>query len=179
MSAGAIHRISGPEVRPTLIANRGTRGFSLVELMVVVAIVVTVACISLPIINTTLTNMRLGSAASSLAGAIQTTRYQAISIGCPFTLSVMPLSNSYQVATEPVSGIPPACGTAYVNGGLIPFSSSDISVNSSQTLVLNPSGTVTTVGSTLPASFTIILSNGAATKTVKVSGVGNVKVTAP
>jgi prepilin-type N-terminal cleavage/methylation domain-containing protein len=193
METTEVPATSGPMTHPLKVAGRCTKGFTLVELLIVVGIVAIVFSTALPIITTTITSMHLGSAASSLAGAIQSTRYQAISIGCPYTLTVLPASNSYQLATEPVSGTPPSCGTTYVNvnPGIsgtscgacpIPFASADISTTFNTPILLNPSGTVAAVGSsTVPASFSIVLAmaGSAATKTVSVTGVGNVKVSSP
>jgi len=155
----------------------------MIELLVVVAIVLIVFGFSIPIITTSLNNMHLGSAASSLSGAIQSTRYLAISVGCPYQFTVVPASNSYQLATEVVSGNPPACASTYTNvGSPIPFANSDVTITATTTFLLNPSGTVSTVATpTVPVypSISIVLAHGATTKTVWVTGVGNVKVTAP
>lgn len=175
------HRAGSVAPRIPVSGNRA-KGFSLVEVTLVVAVAAILMATAFPIMNTTMTSMHLGSAASSLAGAIQNTRYLAISVGCPYTLTVVPSQNSYQLATEPISGTPPACGASFVNtGSPIPFASSDISTTFSTPVLLNPSGTVTAVGSTVPTSFSIPLTSyhSAATKHVTVTGVGDVKVTAP
>jgi Tfp pilus assembly protein FimT len=155
----------------------------MIELLVVVTIVMIVLGISLPIITTSLNNMHLGSAARSLSGAIQSTRYLAISVGCPYQFTVLPASNSYQLATEAVSGNPPACASTYTNvGSPIPFANSDVTITATTTFLLNPSGTVSAVATpTAPVypAIGIVLAHGATTKTVMVTGVGNVKVTAP
>ncbi len=183
------HR-TGSIARLLHVPGDRAKGFSLVEVTLVVALAAILMAAAFPIMNTTITSMHLGSAASSLAGAIQDTRYMAISLGCPFTLTVLPSSNSYQLQTEPISGNPPSCGSTFVNVGTpvanpntgpIPFASSDISTTFSSTLLFNPSGTVTAAGSTIPASFSITLAsqNSTATKTVLVTGVGDVKVHTP
>jgi prepilin-type N-terminal cleavage/methylation domain-containing protein len=170
-------------IAPSLkVSGHRAKGFSLIEVTLTVGIAAILMAIAFPIMNTTMTSMHLGSAASSLAGAIQDTRYMAISLGCPYTLTVLPSQNSYQLATEPISGNPPACGASFVNtGSPVPFASSDISTAFNTPFLLNPSGTVTAVGSTVPTSFSITLAsqNSAATKTVMVTGVGDVKVHAP
>jgi Tfp pilus assembly protein FimT len=161
----------------------------MVELLVVLAIVGVVLAISLPNITRSISNAHLISAASSLAGAIQGARYQAISTGCPVNIAVA--TGTYQLSAEQVTGTPPACGTAFVNTGgygttgstgPIPYASSEIVLSTNATLQLNPSGTVTLVGNSAPANFSLVLSiggattNGAPIKTISVSGVGNVKV---
>jgi Tfp pilus assembly protein FimT len=155
----------------------------LIELLIVVAIATVLTAGAIPIVSTTMSNMHLGSAASSLSGAIQSARYQAIATGCPIQIAVS--SGTYQLSNEPVivTGTPPvpACSTTYSSlGGAVPYSSPDISLSpdTTQTLQLNPSGTITAVGSLAAQNFTLVLalSNSSATKTVTVSGVGNVKV---
>jgi prepilin-type N-terminal cleavage/methylation domain-containing protein len=159
------------------------RGFSLIEIMMVMAISLIVLKMSLPMINSTIISFRLGSAASSLAGAIQSYRYKAISVGCPISIAVS--SQTFQIAAESLTTTaPPTCSTTFTNdvAGATQYSTSDISLNAPVTLFLNPNGTLTTsAASIVPANFSLILSpsNGASTKTVTVSGVGNVKITAP
>jgi type IV fimbrial biogenesis protein FimT len=156
-------------------------GFTLPELLVVLAIVGVILAISIPSITLSITNMHLGSAASSLAGAIQSARYQAISTGCPYNIAIT--SVTYQLSAEAVTGNPPTCAATFSNVGVpVPYSSSEIVLSTNVTLQFNPSGTVTTVGSTVPTNFALVLSiggytaHGAPTKTINVSGVGNVKV---
>ena len=161
------------------------RGFKLLELMVVVAIAGIISAMALPSISMTLTNMHLYSSASTIAGIIQSTRYQALSSGCPFEVVLTPSTNSYQIETEQVitsGSAPPYCntttvaatGTAYSyfcgnahssTACAIPFATSDVAftvaVNGTQTatpvLVLNPSGTVSNTSTvTSPATFTIV-----------------------
>jgi len=155
-------------------------GFTLLELMLVVAVALVMLKISLPVINTSLSNLYLGSAASSLAGAIQSARFQAISLGCPVQIAVS--STTYQISAESITGSPPTCTTTFSNvGSAVQFASSQISLSPSTTLQLNPNGTVTAAGGTIPTNFSLVLSQlkGTQTKTVRVSGVGYVKVTAP
>ena len=176
---------SPPQERQIARGPGSSRGFSLIELMVVVAIVLVMLKISMPIVNSSMRAMHLGSAASSLAAGIQNARYQAISNGCPMSITVS--TGSYQLAAESITGTPPTCTTTFVNVpgdmGLIQYATSDISLTSgTTTLYLNPNGTVTTVATGgVPTNFSLVLTpaNGTATKTVNVSGVGNVKVTAP
>jgi prepilin-type N-terminal cleavage/methylation domain-containing protein len=180
-----LRTLSPPGIRQVVRGSGSSGGFSLIELMVVVAIVLVMLKISMPIINSTMSAMHLGSAASSLAAGIQSARYQAISNGCP--MSITASTGSYQLAAESIAGTPPTCTTTFVNVpgdmGLVQYATSDISLTSgTTTLYLNPNGTVTAIATGgVPTSFGLVLkpSNGTATKTVNVSGVGNVKVTAP
>lgn len=55
-----------------------TRGFSLVELMIVVAIILVVSAMALPSMARGITTIRLRGAASTIAGMIQKTRIEAV-----------------------------------------------------------------------------------------------------
>ena len=158
--------------------RRDCRGWTLLELMVVVAILGVLVKISLPTIQNTILAYRLGAAASSVASAIQKTRYQAIMTGCSYTIAFTSGSTTYQVQSQAISGTPPACAGSFTNvGAAIPWTTGGgISLNPSTTLQFNPNGIVTATTGTL----SLTLSNGSAsTRTITVSGVGNVKVTSP
>ncbi len=163
------------------------------ELLVVVAIIGLMFKIAMPRIQNTLLNYRLGAAAASVAGAIQQTRYQAIMNGCYYTIAFTAGSTTYQVQTQAISGTPPVCATNadtspnFTNVGVaIPWTTGGgVSVLSSTTLQFSasgivgppPGGTAQLVPCAPNCSFQ--LSNGNATRTVTISGVGNVKVTSP
>jgi len=116
----------------------------------------------------------LKAAVAAVSGAIQSTRYNTIMQGCPYTLAFNQSLTSYQVASEPLTGSPPACSATFSNvGGAIPWSSTgDVTMNPSTTLQFSPNGTVTATTGSL--SFT--LTNGTSTETITVSGAGNVDV---
>jgi len=149
----------------------------MIEMLVTVGVILVISAIAIPIIMGTLLNMRLNAAATAAAGAIQTTRFQAIQTGCAYTIAFNQSTATYQVAAYQLTGAPPACANSLTNvGGLIPWSGAqDVTLNASSTLQLNPNGTVSATVGTLALRF----SNGKATKTVTVSGVGNVLVTSP
>jgi Tfp pilus assembly protein FimT len=190
MNASHIHEVSGRRSAHT-VSRSSASGFTIVELVIVLLIAMVIMATAIPVINTTLYNMHLGSAASSLASAIQSTRYQAISTGCPYQLTLLPASNSYQLATEVITGNPPTCDTTYTNTGPnnnpapVSFASSDVTISTTTacpntSFLLNPSGTISAVNTpTIASSFCIVLAHGVTTKTVTVTGVGNVKVTSP
>ncbi len=55
-----------------------TAGFSLVELMVALAIITIMTAVAVPSISTAISHAKLRGAASSLAGLMQSTRFQAV-----------------------------------------------------------------------------------------------------
>ncbi len=158
------------------ITQRGdAAGFSLIELVVVVAIVLIISAMAMPMARNMVRSYRLNAAASSVSGAIQSTRYQAIMVGCPYTLTFTSGSINYQVATQNITGTPPACASTFSNvGSAIPWATSnEISLSSSVTLTFNPSGTVTS-GQTGAPPTTLTIGVGGMSKVITVSGVGNV-----
>jgi len=160
-------------------------GWTLPEMLLVVAIVGLLIKISLPTIQNTILAFDLSAAGSTVAGAIQQTRYQAIMIGCPYTIAFTAGTTTYQVQTEAISGTPPVCASSYSNVGSSAISwtgAAGISLVTSTTFTFLANGTVSATqgGSscTMPCSFQVSNTQGS-TNTISVSGVGYVKVTSP
>jgi len=152
-------------------------GFTLVELLVVMAIVLLVSAMAAPMARNSIRTYRLNAASSALSGAIQSTRYQSIMVGCPYTMQLTASSINYQIATQSITGTPPACATTYTNvGSAVPWSTSkEISISADVTLTFNPSGTVTSNQSGAPPTV-LTINLGGMSKALTVSGVGNVAV---
>jgi prepilin-type N-terminal cleavage/methylation domain-containing protein len=149
---------------------RSIRGFTLLEMLFVLLIMGVMAVMCMPVINSVLTTYRLRSAVASVTGAIQTTRYQAISSGYPYQLVLNTATSTYQVQNDPgLTG-------AFANvGNAVPLagSATPVVLGANTTLRFRPSGLVTaTVGAT-----TLTLTYGGKTETITVSNYGNVKVT--
>ncbi len=70
--------ISFPK-RPRIFNNSDSRGFSLVELLVVIALIGIISIIAVPVISAMLSNYRIKNAANEMAAAIQLARTTAIS----------------------------------------------------------------------------------------------------
>jgi Tfp pilus assembly protein FimT len=147
---------------------------TLMELVLGMAVASVLVGIALPLIQNALAIYYLSAAVSAVSGAIQSTRYQAIATGCPYTIAFQPATTTYQVSSEALSGTPPACEPTFSNvEGGIPWSgSAGITVTAATTLQFDPNGSVLATTGSLAFSLT----NGAQTETITVSGVGNVTI---
>lgn len=142
------------------------KGFTMLELVVVVTLVVALAAFTVPVVQSTLQNMRLRNAAVSVAMAIQATRFQAIRSGYPFAIEFDPDTNTYQVYQRPTG----TAGFAAL-GGPVPLASGGILKDRTR-LEFLPNGMVdATVG-----SLVLTVSHGSDTKSVVVSRAGRVQI---
>lgn len=145
MMKSHIHEAVEAEIKPRRIAPPRTAGFSMIELLIVVAIGSLMVVLALPNIINTMSNMHLGSSASSLAGAIQSSRYLAVSSGCSIQLSVS--AQTYQVSSPQLTGNPPSCTSTYyywcaatnphysaTTPCPVPYTASEISATSASTV---------------------------------------------
>lgn len=149
-------------------ASLAPAGFTLIEIVIVLAVLTALTAISLPLFQNASTSYRMSSAVLAVTGAIQSTRYQAIMHGYPYTLALDPTSQTYQVQNEP-----PGTSSFTNVGTAIPWSSDKgITLSPATTLQFSPGGIVT-VNS---GSMVFTLSNGTTTETITVSEVGNVTV---
>ena len=177
-----IRRLAGTDACDHLggwwVKQRSTAGFSLIEILVALAIVSVIAVIAIPLTTNAVRSTRLSAAVSSATGAIQSTRYLAIMKGYPYQITFTPSNVSYQVLNE----VPPAATFANV-GTTIPICGPGAAaISRTITLQFAANGTVSEV-TTPPAGvsamvFSITNSYGGS-KTITVSSVGNVTVTSP
>ena len=142
------------------------RGYSLVELLFVVAIGIILMGIAIPQVKTQMYNYRLNSAVAMAKWAIQSTRFQALMKGYKYQVAFSAANNNYQIQNLP-------SGTTYQNvGTTVPLSSWPMPVSQDTTINFQPNGRVTEpVGTN---SFTITYHG--TTKTITVSNYGNVTV---
>lgn len=165
----------------TPLANgpRRSRGFSLVELCVVMAVIIITTAISLPMINGALTAYTVNSAVTSITGVIQSTRYRALQNGYPFEITFTKSNSTYQILSDVNNS-----GTFAQVGNIEPFSTTNKLLGATTTtLVLHPGGKVqcpACTGAQLDAAgdalLTVTYSN-APTETITVSPYGRITVT--
>jgi prepilin-type N-terminal cleavage/methylation domain-containing protein len=103
-------------------ADRRDAGYSLIELLLVVAIIVILAAISLPNIGQYIRNFRIRGASQQVAGEIQTARMKAISKNVNLGVVFAAVSaTEYRYAVEddlnPQGGAPHPWGIVAAEGG--------------------------------------------------------------
>jgi len=149
-------------------SQSGRSGFTLIELIITLVIALLLSLVALPLITNIYRSFQLNAAVSAVTGAIQGTRYQAISGGYPFQVVFSKANSNYQVQSDPnrtgvftnVTANPVPLGNAFVLG-------------QDTTLQFHPGGLVTaSVGST-----TLTLTSHEKTESIAVSSYGNIKVT--
>lgn len=153
-----------------------TRGFTLLELIFVLLIVIVMTAMAVPLVNNTMSYFRLRGAISSVTGAIQSTRYQAIFQGCPYQVVFTAAANTYQVKNQcPVGGAfvnvcpaPLAACPAPLSG-----SGTRVALNADITLTFSPGGRVTSP--TVPMQM-VITYGGKPPETITVSSYGSINV---
>ena len=154
--------------------RRSNRGFSVLELVTVVAVGLILAAISAPLIQSITRNMRLNAAVNSVTGAMQSTRYRAIYDGCPYTLTVSKDTDTYQLASEVTGG---ACAAAFTNVGTsIPFSNkSFVALDQNLVFQFSPGGSATVTTGTSTFNFSYV-GYSAIKKQVQVTKYGSITV---
>ena len=118
------------------------RGFSMIELLIVMLIGTILTVMAIPQVTTGVNRYRLQGAIASSTWAIQSTRYQALMEGYQFQVVFTKSDNSYQIQSKPTGA------ASFSNvGGLVPLSGSAIALDADTTLQFRPNGFVqNTVG---------------------------------
>lgn len=157
---------SNPALR-SKSANFCEPGFTLIELIMTMVIGLILTLVSIPLINNVYQTYRVNAAISAVTGAIQTTRYQAISNGYPFRVVFSKANSNYQVQSDPNLS-----GTFANVGNTVPLSTAAV-LGQDTTILCHPGGLITaTVGST-----TLTLTSHGKTESIAVSSYGNIKIT--
>ena len=163
------------------VRERGSRGFTLLELVLVVAVGMILAAMAVPVIGNTMRIYSMRSAISSLTGAISSSRYQAIFHGCKSQVVITKATYSYQVQSQAPAFNGQACAAAFTNvGGAVPLMGRGVALNADITLTFSPGGSVTSNPAAVPITLTLSYPGFVATvptETIKVSTYGNITVT--
>jgi len=160
----------GGKLRP----HGSENGFSVAELVVVVAIILIVAAISVPIVNNATAMYRLRGAISNVTGAIQSTRYQAIYQGYSYQAVFDATAKTYQVQSKPIGA------AAFSNVGTASVwseSAQAVTLDANITLTFTPGGKVTLNNNTAqcPCQMTMTYP-GRTPEVITVSAYGDINV---
>jgi prepilin-type N-terminal cleavage/methylation domain-containing protein len=154
------------------------RGFTLIELVIVVAIVFVMMAIAIPLAMSAMRQFALKSAVASLTGAIQSTRYQAVFQGCQYRLTITAATYNYKIANEVPAAAGQPCLAAFgADGNSIPLAGSNVALNNNLTLVFHPSGLVQATTGTLTNIVLTQQNMPNSPETIQVSNYGRITVT--
>lgn len=158
---------------PSPAARKRSRGFTTLEMVMVVAVGVVMTAIAVPLVQSSLRTFRLGGSVSAVTGAIESTRYRAIFDGCPYRLSFNNATNTYQVSNTVTGG---ACAAAYANvGAPVPFGNpGQVALNQNLTFQFSPGGSVQTIAGA--PTFTLSNVGTPNLKTITVTKYGSITV---
>lgn len=160
--------------------ERRSLGFTLLELLLVIAVGMILAAIAVPVIGNTLRVYAMRAATTSLSGAISSSRYQAIFHGCKSQVVFTAASYSYQVQSEAPAYGGQTCAAAFTNvGGAIPLMGRGVALGSNITLTFSPGGSVISNPVASPITLTLTypgFTTTVPTETITVSNYGNVTV---
>jgi prepilin-type N-terminal cleavage/methylation domain-containing protein len=140
--------------------QRLPRGFSLLETLIVLAIILITTAIAVPLVQNITAGFKLQGAINNVKAGIQGARYQSIYQGCPFQIKFTAapgpgLPAQYQIQTETLAA--GGCGVAYTNvcptginaaiGCPVPLwgTGAPMTLNADVTLQFRPGGSVTSL----------------------------------
>jgi prepilin-type N-terminal cleavage/methylation domain-containing protein len=158
--------------------HRPERGFSLIELVFVVLIVLVMTAMAVPLVNNSVSYFRMRGAVAAATGAIQSTRYQAIFQGCPYQIVFTAATNSYQVLNScPSTGTFVAVcspSTLAVCPKPLAGAGSPLTLGADMTMTFSPGGKITSATSPMVMVLTY---GGKPPETITVSSYGSINVT--
>ncbi len=158
--------------------RRSERGFSVIELLFVVMIVLIMTAMAIPLVNNTVSYFRMRGAVSAVTGAIQSTRYQAIFQGCPYQVVFTAATKTYQVQNSCPAGGPfvNVCSPAGLLVCPIPLAGagSPLTLGADMTMTFSPGGKITSATSPM---VMVVTYGGKPPETITVSSYGSINVT--
>ncbi|MBZ5501512.1 MAG: prepilin-type N-terminal cleavage/methylation domain-containing protein [Acidobacteriia bacterium] len=150
------------------------KGFSIVELLIVLVVGMILTAIAIPMFNRAMINMRLNSTVSGITGAISKARYRAIYNSQVYTLAITTPANTYVVTNANANTadppVPLPSQAVVLNGG----------GNATYTFTLCPNGMVYGAGGVCPGNNTapaLAVAYQGRQINVTVSSVGNATTT--
>lgn len=174
---------------PGLETRRGEAGLSLLEVLIVGALVATVSAIAVPMMGAAVARYRTGSAAREVAGQIRSARLAAVSTNRQMIVRFnCPVARAYrfiEVTGDPAiddaalavrCAFPPADAdpaTLPNSDGPLRYLPDTITFGATQDLRIAPTGTVTPLTGGMPA--VIGVTNGAMAGQITVSVAGRVQ----
>jgi type IV pilus assembly protein PilA len=163
------------------VRKRAARGFTLLELLIVVAIASVMAAIAIPVIGNTLRVYKMRAAVTQVTSVISSTRYQAIFHGCKTQVVMTAATATYQMQSEAPAYGGQACATAFTNvGAALPLLATGITLNQNVTLTFTPGGGVGSNPAMNPIALTLSYPGFTAqvvNEQITVSNYGNITVT--
>jgi prepilin-type N-terminal cleavage/methylation domain-containing protein len=152
-------------------SRRGLRGFSIVELLIVVLVGGILTAMAIPRIQSSLNLYHLDGAVAATTWAIQSTRYQALVQGVQYQVVFDATANTAQIQSSADGGV---TFTNAGSNGAVPISGSAVLLNQNTTLRFKPNGYVSAPVGAL--NYTI--SYQGFSQQVCVSNYANIKVIA-
>jgi prepilin-type N-terminal cleavage/methylation domain-containing protein len=163
------------------VRARAARGFTMLELVIVVAIGMILAGMAIPVIGNTLRVYKMRSAVTAVTGAISSARYQAIFHGCKTQIVFTASSSTYQISSEQPAYGGQACLAAYTAvTPVLPIMASGVTINQNVTMTFTPGGAVSSSPAMSPISMTLNYPGFTTTvlpEVIQVSNYGNITVT--
>jgi Tfp pilus assembly protein FimT len=169
MSRGACDHV-GPCNRITARQS----GFTLIELVITVAIGMVMVALAIPMVQNVFQFYRLRGAVSSATGTLQSTRYQALQRGYPYQLVLNSANSTMQIKNDPTNT------GAFANvGNALPLSGTGtpVTLSSDETFTYRPGGMVVSPAADANGNTTFTLTQGTKRATLIVSRFGNINVT--
>ncbi len=115
----------------SLLPNRRMTGFSLIELMIGIAVMAIVVSLSMPSYSTWIQNTKIRTASESIQNGIQIARAEAVKRNTPVQFDLRGASSAWTVCTEPAAPGPcpnPDNATTIQSRDVSEGSSTDIAV---------------------------------------------------
>jgi len=120
--------------------NKGkTRGFSIVELLIVVLVAMVLTAMAIPQVQAGIYRYRLNGAVANATWAIQSTRYESLRDGVQYQVVFTKSTNSYQIQNSADGG---ATFNNVANSSAVPLSGVNTVLNQNTTMRFKPNGYV-------------------------------------